>query len=331
MSEFVLGVDGGGTKTDYLLFDTGGNMIARLRGAGTNHEGMPGGMAELEERLSGILLPFLRENGLEPRDVAGAAFGMAGVDVPGQKAALEGIFHRMGFQNICVMNDSFIGIKAGSPKGYGVCVVNGTGNTIGGIDRAGRWLQVAGAGYVSGEDGGSGRLAKQALRAVYEELFCLGAPTAMTPLVLELLRISDPACYMEAVYANYYAGTVKAKDILDILFLCANRGDEVAAGILKRVGGQIARCIAGCDRRLDFGDELDVILVGSVTLKASCPILLDTLKAEALRLTGKKLNFIPLAVPVAAGAALWAIELALGRPAGKDVRDRVIGAVGSME
>jgi N-acetylglucosamine kinase-like BadF-type ATPase len=327
MPEYALGVDGGGTKTDYLLFDTGGNMVARLRGAGTNHEGMPGGMAELEERLNGILPPFLRENGLEPRDVSGAVFGMAGVDVPSQKEALEAIYRRMGFRNICVMNDSFIGIKAGSPKGYGICVVNGTGNTIGGIDRAGRWLQIAGTGYIACEDGGSGRIAAQALRAVYEEMLCLGAATAMTPLVLRLLGVSEPAGYMEAVYAKYYTGAVEARDILDILFLCANRGDEAAAGILRRVGGQMARCVAGCERLLDFGDEVDVVLVGSVTLKASCPILLDTLKSEALRLTGKKLNFIPLAVPVAAGAVLWAIELALGRPAGKDVVDRVISAV----
>jgi len=330
MKQFVLGVDGGGTKTDYLLFDAEGNFIAHLRGAGTNHENMPGGLADLEALLNRVIPPFLGEYGLVPGDIAGAVFGIAGVDVPRQKAAVEGILVRMGFVNLRVMNDAFIGVKAGSRKGYGITVVNGTGNTIGGIDRAGRWLQVAGAGYISGEEGGAGRIADQALRAVYEELLCMGEPTAMTPPVLKLLGVTDAAGFMEAVYDRYHSHAVTAREVLEILFSCANRGDAVASGVLRRVGAQIACCIAGCERRLDFGEELDVVLVGSVTLKASCPILLDTLKAEALRLTGKKLNFIPLEIPVAAGAVLWAIELAAGRTASDAIYERVVRGVSGL-
>jgi N-acetylglucosamine kinase-like BadF-type ATPase len=330
LSGLVLGVDGGGTKTHYLLFDTDGNLKAHLRGSGTNHEGMAGGLPELETRLIEAILPFLGANGITPRDLAGSVFGMAGVDVPSQQAALESIFARMGFRNIRVMNDAFIGIKAGSPRGYGICVVNGTGNTIGGIDRSGRWLQIAGTGFVSCEDAGANRIAEYALRAVYKEFFCLGAPTDMTPLVMGLLRIDDPDGYIEALYGKYHTGFVTAREILEILFLCGNRGDAVAAGILRRVGAQIACCIAGCERRLDFGEELDVVLVGSVTLKASCPILLDTLKSETLRLTGKKVNFILLSVPVAVGAVLWAMELALGHQAEEDVADRVAKALYGM-
>lgn len=332
MSKYVLGVDGGGTKTDYLLFDTTGNMKAHLRGAGTNHEGMAGGMKELEAKLNDVLPPFLRQSGLEPGSLAGAVFGMAGVDVPSQKAALEGMFTRMGMDinNIRVMNDSFIGIKAGSRKGYGVCVVNGTGNTIGGIDRTGQWLQVAGTGYISGEDGGAGRIAEQTLRAVYEEHFCLGTATAMTPLIMGLFGISDPVYYIEAVYEKYHTRSITPRDMLEVLFLCGNQGDAVAVNILKQLGGQIARCVAGCERRLDMGAEFDVVLVGSVTLKASCPILLDTIKSETLRLTNKQINFIPLAVPAAVGAVLWAIELALGHLADDAVTERTINAVSSV-
>lgn len=324
MSGFVLGVDGGGTKTDYLLFDMDGHKKAHLRGGGTNHEGMAGGMNELESRLKFVLLPFLRENGLHPCDIVASVFGMAGVDVPSQKSAVEGILTRIGLKNLRVMNDSFIGIKAGSKKGYGICAVNGTGNTIGGIDRMGRWLQVAGTGYISCEDGGAIMIAAHVLRAVYEEHFCMGSPTAMTPLVMALLGINDPVYYMESLHVKYPTGSVTYKDVLDVLFQCANADDDVAIRILRHVGGQIARCIAGCERKLDLGNEFDVVLVGSVTLKGSCPVLLDTLKSETLRLTGKQVSFIPLHVPVAVGAVLWAIEIAQDRPVNDAVEKRVI-------
>lgn len=327
MADYVLGVDGGASKTDYLLFDTDGNLKAHLRGAGTCHEHMAGGIAELESTLKGILPPFLAQSGLTPREIAGAAFGMSGADTPGQQAAIEAIFTRMGFGNFRVMNDSFIGIKAGSRKGCGICVVNGSGNTVGAIDRSGCWLQVGGMGYVSCEDGGSGGLTAKALRAVYEQHFCLGETTAMTPPVIELLGVEDPSLFMQAVYEKNISDPAVRKEILGILFRCANAGDGVAAGILRSVGASMARCVAGCEKRLDMGEEFDVVLVGSVTLKASCPILLDTLKAETLRLTGKKVNFIPLAVPPAVGGVLWAMELALGRLADSDVTEKTIAAV----
>jgi N-acetylglucosamine kinase-like BadF-type ATPase len=327
MAEYVLGVDGGASKTDYLLFDMDGNIKAHLRGPTTSHDSFAGGMAELEQHLNGILRPLLAENGLEPQGIAAAVFGMSGVDMPSEQAAIEAIFARMGFRSFRVMNDSFIGIKAGSRRGYGICVVNGSGNTVGGIDRAGRWLQIGGMGFVSCEDGGSGGYCAKALRAVYEELLCLGTPTAMTQPILGLLGVDDPACFIQAVVERYDTHIVSRRAILDVLFACANNGDEVAAGILKQVGAQMARCIAGCARRLDMGEEFDVVLVGSVTLKATCPIMLDTLKAETLRLSGKRVHFIPLKVTVAVGSVLWAMELTQGSLVDDATVDRVIAAV----
>lgn len=320
----VLGVDGGGTKTEYMLFDTKGNLIDCMRGGATNHECLAGGMAELEVLLNETILLFLGRNGLSPADLAASVFGMAGADVPKQRSALSAVLSRMGFGNFLVVNDAFLGVKAGIRQGCGICAVNGTGNTVAGIDRTGRILQVAGCGWVSGADGGAAAIALQALRSVYEEHFCLGPRTMMTPGVMRLLRIEDPENFIEALYDRYYTGDIAPKEILDVLFDCGNAGDKAATDILRRVGGQIARCIAGCSKRLNFGDELDVVLVGSVMLKASCPILLDELKAETAALAGKTVRFIPLDVPPAAGAVYWAMELALGREAAGAIWDSLM-------
>lgn len=320
----VLGVDGGGTKTDYMLFDTKGNLIDCMRGGGTNHEGFAGGIAELEVLLSDTIHPFLNRNGICPGDLAASVFGMAGADVPKQRAALSAVFSQMGFGNFLVVNDAFLGVKAGTRRGCGICAVNGTGNTIAGIDRTGRMLQVAGCGWVSGADGGAAAMALQALRAVYEEHFCLGLHTAMTSDIMRLLSIDDPERFIEALYDHYYTGEITPRHILNVLFECGNAGDQAAVGILRKVGGQIARCIAGCAFRLDFGQELDIVLVGSVMLKAACPVMADTLKAETTALTGKSANFISLDVPAAAGAGCWANELVLGRKQAQTVWDRTI-------
>ena len=321
--QIVLGVDGGGTKTDYLLFDIHGGIIDWMRGKGTNHEILANGMDELESHLGKTIRGFLKRNAIEPHQIAAAVFGMSGVDVPEQKAAVEGIVSRMGFIKFIVINDSFIGIKAGSEKGYGICAVNGTGNTIGGIDRNGRRLQVGGAGWISGVEGGAGRIAEHVLRAVYEEFFCLGKSTMLSPLVFELLDTREPENFIQAVYDKYNTGLVKPKTILKLLFECANKKDEISMEILTRIGKQIAKCIAGCAKRLDFGDELDVVLVGSVFNKATCPIMMQTLKSETVNLINKKISFIPLKTSPAIGSVLWAIEIALAHLPSIDVIERV--------
>ena len=38
--KYIIGVDGGNTKTDYLLFDTEGNFIDGLRSGTCSHEGL---------------------------------------------------------------------------------------------------------------------------------------------------------------------------------------------------------------------------------------------------------------------------------------------------
>ena len=38
MKKFIIGVDGGNTKTDYLLYDTEGNFIDGVRSGTCSHE-----------------------------------------------------------------------------------------------------------------------------------------------------------------------------------------------------------------------------------------------------------------------------------------------------
>ena len=45
MKEYIIGVDGGNTKTDYFLFDIAGNFFDFYRGGTGSHEGLPDRLA----------------------------------------------------------------------------------------------------------------------------------------------------------------------------------------------------------------------------------------------------------------------------------------------
>lgn len=323
---YVLGVDGGGTKTDLLLCDVEGEGLRLATVGAMNHECLAGGMDELARRLPEELGAFLASAGVGPDQVAAAVLGMAGADLSSQVERIGAMVEATGLKRFKVINDAFLGVKAGTSEGYGICMVNGTGNTVGGIDRGGRWLQIAGMGWMSGEEGGGGRIAERAMRAAYDETFRLGEPTSMTPRLFSLFGARDGGEFAEATYRLHESGAGRPREVLRALFAAGNEGDAVALRILREVGEQMGRSVAGCARLLDFGDEVEVVLVGSVSLKADCPAMMDSFRAQALRLSGKRLEFIPFAASPSAGALIWALEIANGGFAEPALAKRIVEA-----
>lgn len=325
--KYIIGVDGGNTKTDYFLFNIDGDPIDYVRSGTCSHEGLPGGYDETYTIMNNQITGLLSKNNIIIEDIAGAAFGLAGSDVPEQQRRLTEIIRKIGFTNFYVDNDSYLGIKAGTHSGYGVCSVNGTGTVAGGIDKNGNHLQVGGIGEIVGDMAGGSYIAKRAIRAVYDSLYRCGMMTSMAKPVMELLGINDKRYFIQAISEMLYSGKVNRTSFTKAVFYAANANDQAAIEILKDVAQQLAKSTAGCINNLEFGEDVEVVLAGSVWVKAECPIMLESYKEYMKKLTPKKCEFTLLTIPPATGAVLWALELAKGSIVNQDVRSKVIDAV----
>lgn len=328
--EYILGFDGGGTKTDCAVYTTEGTPVAWKQYGGTNHEAMENGFQDLEPKLLNIVEDILSMAEVSPKDVVSCVFGAAGVDVSSQREEFEKIVRKSGLDNVLVVNDSFLGIKAGTPEGIGCCLVNGTGNTVGGIDAAGNFQQVGGMGIMFGDAGGSSLIALGVIRCAYNEWFRMGSATALTEGVRKLLKIRERKDFAEQVYSQYYTGKVANREFIKLLNDSAEANDAVSIALLKNQGQEFAKSLAGCIRILDFGENVDIVLVGSVTLKSENSIMLDSLKETLPKLTGKTHRFYPLEVPPAAGAVLWALERS-GRQVDCEIRKKVLDSAGRAD
>ncbi len=107
--KILLGVDGGGTKTDFGLFTPVGECIEYLNTGSRSHEILPGGFVEVEEKLLQDLTELFSRHHIDPIDVT-AAFGLAGIDTPQQRQKMEKIVAKMNFADFVVSNDSVLGI-----------------------------------------------------------------------------------------------------------------------------------------------------------------------------------------------------------------------------
>ena len=140
MLKYVIGVDGGSTKTHYALFDSQGKFVNFIQGGPTNHEVYPDGYEGTRKEIKSSVLKLLQQSRLKLEGISYGIFGLAGVDTKKQQKELSKIISETEIRNFKVFNDAFLGIKAGSDKGYGICTINGTGTCCVGIDKNGEWL-----------------------------------------------------------------------------------------------------------------------------------------------------------------------------------------------
>lgn len=312
-TSYLLGVDGGNSKTDYLLYTADLKLVDFFRGPTCSHEALPDSYdGAYHAMMKGVHL-LLERNGLQIEDIACGVFGLAGVDIPEQKRNLEETVRRMGIRKFLVVNDSMLGIKSATSEGVGICSVNGTGTSTSGIDKKGHILQVGGIGEIVGDQAGGAYIMRCAVRAVYDALYRCGPETELTPVLMKLMDISDKALYLATVHssANY---RIHMTEIVIAVFEAANHGDRAAVDILTHVGNQLAKSAAGCIRNLCFGAEetVEIVLLGSVWVKGNCPIMRSTFEKQTAELAQRQCVYRILRVPPAVGAVLWAYELLNG-------------------
>lgn len=331
MGNFVIGVDGGNSKTDYYVFDLQGRRIDHIRSGTCSHEQFPEGYAKAYQVMNEQIAELLTRNGLTMADVAAGAFGLAGADIPSQKEQLNAVIERIGFTRFAMDNDSFLGIKAGTARGYGICSINGSGVATSGISPSGRRLQVGGVGSeLAGDEGGGFYLTRRVLRAIYDSFYRLGPETSMTAPVMKLIGAASKETFMDRGLEGLVARSLPYTAIVTTLLEAAEQGDPVASGIVDHSARQLAYSTVGCIGHLDFadGEPVDIVMAGSVWAKAASPVMRERYKRFVAELTGRECRFILLQEPPAAGAVLWALELALGGPVDAALRARVIDAVG---
>lgn len=324
MKKYIIGVDGGNTKTDYLLFDVNGNFIDGMRCGTCSHEApsigsFEGAYLEMNKQINLLL----SRNNLVIEDVVSGAFGLAGVDAPFQKKALESAVEKIGFTKYAVVNDGFLGIKAASKTGTGVCSINGTGTVNVGIDEDGNWMQVGGIGYVAGDEAGGSFLARAAVRLAFDECFRFGPKTLITEYVFKMYGIESKKDLSNAIVGKKVDSTYLIKS----LFTCANEGDEASVNVLRTAGENMGKSISGCISEINIKEPIQVILAGSVWAKATNYEMLDAFKETVIKLTNKKCDFIVLKEPPVLGAILWALELANNELPSADLKQFVLNQV----
>jgi len=244
----VLGFDGGGTKTDCVLMDETGAILARARSGPSNPSrvGMDAAYAALAEAADKALATA----GKSAEEVASICGAIAGVGLTGTMPD----FHRrftLKFPTASVFLSSDLSMAlAATLESPSLVVLAGTGSAVLGRDAGGILAREGGLGPVLGDPGSAYDLGRRAV------ILCLSQhePGQNSPLGNEILGAFK--CNWMELQAQIRSNpdSVLPK-IFPIVAKAANEGDESARTLLRFGAEELAGFVAQVVERLGLRDE----------------------------------------------------------------------------
>ncbi len=307
--KYYIGVDGGGTKTAFALFDENKKMLDTVTGPGSNHENLEGSFDAASEIIWNGLNELCTKAGIALNKISFTLMGLAGIDHQYQYEIMCLKLREKGLENFEIFNDGFIVVKAGSESGSAIGYNCGTGVCCNGIDKQGNKLQLAGLGDFSGDISGGGNIVIKAFELVYNELFLGLEKTLITDMVMKEFgfdKREDVLDLIEKIEGEN--GDEYIRTMVSFFFEAAKQGDKPALAYCERMAERGAQLIAALSRELDFGDEVEVVLSGSINVKLDNKAYLDMLLSKAEAMSGKKLKFIKLTQPPVTGCVNWIMQ-----------------------
>lgn len=187
---YFLGFDGGGTKTECVLADAEGRILARATAGPSNP--LRAGYSRAWFSLSDAADVLLARQKITANDIRGICAGIGGAGRPAVvhrlTAFLRGSFPRAEVE---VTTDLEIALEAAFGSGPGIILIAGTGSGALGRDASGRRERVGGKGPWFSDEGSSFDIGRRAVHAVLLADENRGPATALSGRLFQHLQAAD--------------------------------------------------------------------------------------------------------------------------------------------
>lgn len=314
MDELFIGMDGGGTKTRALLFNSDGSRHAIGESAGCNpmHADADFVTQTMNDAVDAACVVWKDRYGEEfdRSNVRAYFLGSAGFSSEEARLRLLERFRIRGLENIPhdVRSDMYTTLVGGLEGRPGMSFILGTGsaclaeNEKGELNQTGGWeclVADEGSGYSIG------------LRGIKAAIRMADGRLPETPLKATIFKALGIKAAPEIVDRLHQPPIAKAEvaSLAVYVFQAAENGDPQALAILKHEAEEVAMMAEASHRRLPTGEK-PLIAIAAGTMNSLCyrNLVFDAIRSK---LPGAQVFLASL--PSVVGAALLAVKLA-GHP-----------------
>jgi N-acetylglucosamine kinase-like BadF-type ATPase len=277
MTAYVIGVDGGNSKTDVVLVSLTGRVLAEVRGVGVDS---PNEDPVLWRNLLTGLLDEARSIARIPlsRKASAAVYYLANVDFPDESRLAKRLLRDAGAEVTIIGNDTMAVLRAGATHSWGVAVVAGAGINAVGVHPSGRSAGYLALGNYTGDTGGGQHIGVSGLGAAVREQDGRGPSTVLSTTVPAFYGLRRPTDVAIAIRK----GIIPYDELLllaPVVFAAAAGGDGAARAILDGFADEVATMAGALIRRLHLTRTDVEVVLGGGTLQAGDTALFERIRA----------------------------------------------------
>lgn len=251
---YFVGVDGGGTKTEFLLAEAGGEVIKQivLDGCNPNDVGISACFEVLKQGITELCQDL-------PHDQISLFAGFAGCGTGTNRQKALQFLSTFGFRQVDCNSDTYNAMAATLGERNGVIVIAGTGS-ITFVQKNGEKHRLGGFNYLF-EEGGSGyTVGRDAFHFALRAEERGNTDSLLYRLVTKQCGTPKAIDHLAEIYAG---GKKKVASFAPLVFEAAKAGDPHAMEILEHNASVLAQEITDGVTLLGE-DNPEVVLIGGL-------------------------------------------------------------------
>jgi N-acetylglucosamine kinase-like BadF-type ATPase len=266
---YVIGVDGGATKTVALIGTENGRILGRGESGSSNYHNIGAMAAGAAIRLA---VKRARQQAEIRSKAQVAVVALAAIDSPRDKATVLRLIKSTRIaRTSLVVHDSLAALQAATDGKPGIIVISGTGCVAAGLNEAGQYARAGGWGYLIDDEGSAYDIGAKALRSAFRMLDGRSPKTKLTPALTRRFRVKT----LEDALGPIYSGRFGVDAIAGLTPLISKLADSdrVCRSVLNDAGVSLAGLASAVAKRLKMNqDTFSLSLVGG-TFKAGRHLL----------------------------------------------------------
>lgn len=265
----TLGIDQGGTKTDIVIADETGRILAYENDKG--HAALEGERRELRmKRIRYAADKAFAASGLSSPQLSHVYANCNGADWEFEyEVGRKNLIKTLGVSHTIIFNDCMGALRSGiSPAGRDCAVIClGSGTNVG--IKSGNGEELIYGYFIHDEDQAGGTIGKAVFQAAYDDYIGLGPATLLTPLLLKATGFED----VQELFIVTTTGRtedekplrLKYKDYAWLMFEAMRRGDAAALEYVNGLCKRLSKYVVSGARRMGLsGDGFTVVISGGI-------------------------------------------------------------------
>lgn len=286
LSNLVLGVDAGGTKTLAMLAAVGNHSAACILGVGRAGPGNPtiSGVAAAAEAVRQAVGAALENAGLSGSPVRAAVVAQAGAASTAVREQSQHLIQDMRLaERVEVTPDYAPVINAIETAGPRAAVIAGTGSVAFFVDSTGVVTRSGGWGHLLGDEGSGYAIGRRVLREALTEGESSASPAPFTELVVKALGVESA----DAIIPAFYQSTDPRRRAASLAhpLIQAAAANAAMQSLLRAEMAELAGVIARGWTAAGCSESTPMVLAGGVLTgsRLARRLLLDELEQLARR------------------------------------------------